>query len=850
MAGGYESYMESVNVISGRVSDVGQIKLTSDTQNPEYYEDQADMLFDQAALEDDETGTQSIATLTGASDNIYYNTASYNFGPMYCNFRGYDSRYNDVYINGLKFNDLIRGQFSYSTLLGMTSRAFRNKTTSIGISDAAFGFGGLGSSTNYNTVTSSYAPGFNGSVAYTNSNYMLRGMVTYSTGINKHGWGATISAIGRYANEGVVEGTFYNSAGLFLSLEKVFNPYHSLTFTAFGGPTQRAGSKATFKEAYELAGTNLYNPAWGYQDGKKRSSKIIETFDPTMILNWIFKPSDRTVLNTAAAVRWVNYSTSGFNYTGNNPSPDYYKRMPFYFLAKGQEGNYEEAMNLWTSDESYRQINWGSLYQQNYLNNYVNETNNLQGTDRLGSSYILENYHSNQFVTQLNSYLNHRINDYMALQAGISFNYTNASFYKTVRDLLGGEFWVDIDTWSDLTSTLNPDYLQNNLDEPNKRIYEGDRFGYDYNIYAIQGSAWLQNTINLPKWDINYGLSMTYTQYQRDGHMRNGRAPLESYGKSSVARFDDAMFKAGAIYKLDGRNYFAANVEYGTKAPIANNIYVLPKLKNTYVPNLESERIFSSDLSYIWNYRRFRGTLTGFYTSIDNATEYTVFFDDNYSSNVNYALTGVRKDYKGIELGMSYKLTPSLTASFAGTIASYRYKNNPQGTRSFDNGQYADTTQTVYLKNYYAGQALPQTIWNLGLDWQAPKNWFFNINGTWMGNAHVQLSPAYHEVLSNLWTVCPSEEALAAKVAEFAEQEKLSDEFVLNLSIGKLLYINRKVSMNFNLSVNNILNNKNVITQARQQGRIDTSDYNLALFPNKYSYAQGTRVFLNVGVRF
>jgi hypothetical protein len=98
--------------------------------------------------------------------------------------------------------------------------------------------------------------------------------------------------------------------------------------------------------------------------------------------------------------------------------------------------------------------------------------------------------------------------------------------------------------------------------------------------------------------------------------------------------------------------------------------------------------------------------------------------------------------------------------------------------------------------------------------------------------------------------VCPSEEALAAKVAEFAEQEKLSDEFVLNLSIGKLLYINRKVSMNFNLSVNNILNNKNVITQARQQGRIDTSDYNLALFPNKYSYAQGTRVFLNVGVRF
>ena len=37
---------------------------------------------------------------------------------------------------------------------------------------------------------------------------------------NRNGWAFTVSAIGRYAKEGVMDGTFYNSGGLFASIEK------------------------------------------------------------------------------------------------------------------------------------------------------------------------------------------------------------------------------------------------------------------------------------------------------------------------------------------------------------------------------------------------------------------------------------------------------------------------------------------------------------------------------------------------------------------------------------------------------------------------------------------------------
>ena len=216
---------------------------------------------------------------------------------------------------------------------------------------------------------------------------------------------------------------------------------------------------------------------------------------------------------------------------------------------------------------------------------------------------------------------------------------------------------------------------------------------------------------------------------------------------------------------------------------------------------------------------------------------------------MNYVLKGVHKRYKGIEIGMAYKVTPSVTVSAAGTFARYQYKNRPTGVRSYENGMMPDTAQVVYLKNFYVG-GTPQTAVNIGIDWAAPKSWFFNINATWMDDAYVNLSPIRHEALPNLWQKYPDQATLEAKMDELASQDKLNDAFLLNASIGKVVYINRKISMNFNLNVDNILNNRKVMTYGYQQGRFDYTNYDSNKYPNKYSYAQGIKVYFNVGIRF
>jgi hypothetical protein len=467
------------------------------------------------------------------------------------------------------------------------------------------------------------------------------------------------------------------------------------------------------------------------------------------------------------------------------------------------------------------------------------------------SVYILENRHSNQVNYQLNSTFNTRLNDFMTLQAGVGVNYSEASYYKTIKDLLGGDYWLDIDQYSERDYPDNPTILQNDLNNPNRKVGVGERFGYDYNINSVKANAWVQNVINLAKWDINYGLNLSYTQFQRVGNMKNGRAPENSYGKGELHQFDNAGVKVGVNYKLDGRNCFVLHGYYGTKAPLSDRAYVSPRIRDGVVAGLSSERLLSGDISYVFSYRALKGSITGFWTEQFNSTERLSFYDDEFQTFMNYALTNVRKSYRGVEVGLKASITPSFSVSVAGTFSKYQYKNRPMGTRSYENGMSPDTTQIVYLKNYYVS-GTPQTCLSVGFNYRAPKMWFFELNGTYMGDSYISLAPNRHEERSDILSNFNSLDEYEAWITDFTKQDKLKNAFVVNASIGKVIYLNRSASMNINLNVNNLLNNRNIQTSGYQQCRINTKDYltTTTRYPNKYYYAQGLKVFLNMGIKF
>ena len=846
LAYGYKDWSGDVTIAPGVVENMGTIQVEpvsfESAQSLEFRNALADMALSESQLEDEEGNTQEVALLSGATDNPFYQASSYNFSTMRFRIRGYENQKTETYINGVPFNDGVRFAFNYSMTGGM-NQAFKNKTIGMGLEDNSYGFGGIGGANNIKTFAADYAPGTRLSLAYTNGNYRWRGMVTHSTGLNKHGWALTFSAVGRYADEGVYPGSFYNSWGYFLALQKVFNPQHSLTLTTFGAPTKRAANSAIFAEAGRLI-DNMYCPDWGWQDGKKRNSKVVESFDPTAILNWLWKPNESTSLNTGFAYHKSFYSKAALNWhDAADPRPDYYRYLPSYYTDADTKAFYTD---LWTSESDITQLRWDDFYQTNYLNNHqMDATGN-----EIGSTYILEKRHSNQSSFTLSSVLNKRFSNQLTMQTGANANYTISSYYKTVKDLLGGRFWLDVDQYSERDFPDNPELAQNDLDNPNAKILKGDRFGYDYDLLTFKGQLWHQWVLNLAKWELFASVKGDYFQFQRDGHMRNGRSPENSYGKGDTHRFLTYGVKGGITYKLDGRNSFTGHAFYGTEAPRPYDAYISSRIKDDVI-DLKVEKIFSADLSYAMNYRNFKAIVTAFYTDQRDNTERTAFYDDVRQTFMNYALTGVNKLYKGVELGLSYKLSPSLTVSGAANIGRYQYKNNPMGTRSYENGAEADVTNKVYLKNFYVA-GTPQECYSLSFNWSGPKMWFVELNGSWMNRSYVSMSPTRHEVQEEFFFLADTEEEIMSLIKDFSTQEKLNEALVINASIGHVIYINRTASFNINLNLNNILDNRNIQTGGYQQGRTDTNDYTntSTKFPNKYYYAQGFKMFLNLGLRF
>ena len=844
---GYKDWSQAVTIIDGEIENLGTIQVEpvsfESAEVMEYRNAVADMALSESQLEDEEGNTQEVALLSGATDNPFYQASSYTFSTARFRIRGYENNKTETYINSIPFNDAIRFSFNYS-MTGGLNQAFRNKTIGMGLEDNLFGFGGIGGANNIKTFAADYAPGTRVSLAYTNGNYRWRGMITHATGLNKHGWAMTVSAVARYAKEGVYPGSFYNSWGYFLALQKVFNPQHTLTLTTFGAPTKRAANSAIYEECAQLVGSNMYSPDWGWQEGKKRNSKVVESFDPTAILNWVWKPNDHTSLNTGFAYHKSFYSKAALNwYRAADPRPDYYRYLPSYFTDETSKQLYTD---LWTSESDITQIRWNDLYQANYMNNQMADQTGVEQ----GSTYILENRHSNQSSFTLSSVLNKRFSHQLTMMTGANANYTVSSYYKTIKDLLGGRYWLDVDNFAERDFPDSPEMAQNDMENPNRKVMKGDRFGYDYNILTFKAQLWHQWVLNLAKWEMFASVKGDYFQFQRDGKMRNGRAPENSYGKGDTHRFLTYGAKAGITFKLDGRNSFTGHAFYGTEAPRPYDAYISSRTKDDVI-DLKVEKIFSADLSYVMSYRNFKGIVTAFFTDQRDNTERNSFYDDVRSTFMNFALTGVHKQYKGVEVGLSYKLSSSLTVSAEANIARYQYKNRPLGTRSYENGSKPDVTSVIYLKNFYVAGS-PQECYSLAFNWAGPKNWYVELNGAWMNRSYVSISPIRHEAIPNLYELAESEEHLQQLIKNLSVQEKLNEALLINASIGHVIYINRSASFNINLNLNNILDNRNIQTGGYQQGRIDAKDITNTAnkFPNKYYYAQGFKVFLNLGLKF
>jgi hypothetical protein len=169
------------------------------------------------------------------------------------------------------------------------------------------------------------------------------------------------------------------------------------------------------------------------------------------------------------------------------------------------------------------------------------------------------------------------------------------------------------------------------------------------------------------------------------------------------------------------------------------------------------------------------------------------------------------------------------------------------GIKNLENGAQPDVMKQVYLKNFYVA-GTPQEAYSVSINWNAPHQWYFTLKGTWLNRSYVQLSYVRHEEMPDLWTKYNTEAELEDALRQISTQEKLNEAFVVGASIGHSFRIHR-IPFSINVNIDNLLNNKNIMTSGMQQGRFDRQEYTTTKWPNKYYFAQGFKIFINLSVR-
>lgn len=822
-----------VNIVSGIPTVLENIRVTDLKASVDL--SLVGIVDEEVADDDMEGSSQEVSSTVILSNDVYLNRVAYQLSPLRFRVRGYDGCYERKYINGVNFNDQLRGIFNYSSV-GALNDVTRNGDVTNNSRPGSFTFGALGGTENINMRPSMNTAGTKVTLSYTNRNYYLRGMVTYSSGLNHRGWAFTASVGGRYADRGNIEGTFYRNLAYSLAVEKQWGEgRHSLSLTTFGSPVQRGQQGASYQEVYDLIRDNLYNPNWGYQNGKRRNAKVVKAFDPTAILSHVWKIREQTTLTTGIGFHYGRYGNTALNwYNGPDPRPDYYRYLPSYFEDVEVVTQYTE---LWKrKSRNFTQINWDRLYEINSLNNRLGDG---------GAIYMVEERRSDLYETSFNSTLNSTTKGNMKLTAGIGLRATTSRQFKTVDDLLGAKYVLDIDKFAERDFSGEHDKLQNDLNRPDRRVFENGIFGYNFNLNVYSANAWVLNQYNARKLDFYYGFKLTHTYFQREGKMRNGRYPANSYGKGREHSFTDMTLKGGVTYKINGRHFLTGNISYGTEAPLPNTAYISPRITDKTIVDLKSGRILAADLNYVFSLSSLTGRLSVFQTNFYDQMERYGYYDDVSGTFVNHVLTGVNRIHRGIETGMTYRIDNHWSLDFAGTVAEYYYGNHPMGSMNAENGTIDNELEKVYMKNCYVG-GTPQFAGTLGIRYFI-NYWFLGINFNGFGRNYIEVAPLRRRA-SNYASVDPTIPEQLAAYRKLNHQERFDEGYTLDLSIGKIFYLPGKKSVNFNLSVNNLLNREDIRTGGYEQGRTNM-DYP-ERFGSKYYYMQGINSFLNVSYRF
>ena len=585
----------------------------------------------------------------------------------------------------------------------------------------------------------------------------------------KRDWSLSANMIVGTGRDLHIESLFGNSLEINAIAAKKFDSKGLLSFALLAKPSMRSTRLASTKEAFQLTGNNLYNPAWGYQNGKVRNSRIRREFLPTLFIGYEGEINDRTTLDLAASatIGIEKYSSLDW-FNAQTPSPDNYRYMPSFF--EDEDDIFLATESVWLANNpKYTQIDFDNLIA----------TNKLNGGEAI---YAVSDRVRRTIRTAFRGGATTSLGK-GSLSFGVDISFANYRNYKQMRDLLGAKYIVDLDYFL-LDDDSFSNSLQNNLDNPNRRIEEGARYGYDYAISEKNISAFATYCYSAEQLNIEIAAKAGYADISRRGFYRKELFAESSIGKSSSIKFSPYILRIAADY-LFGESHLVRAIIASEATPCnSEDLFLQSQYNNRTIATPEMQTTYNAEVQYMFQRYNFKLSTTLFFNSELNDTHVRHLYYDLSSEYADIVTNNINTIRYGIEVEAEYRFADHFRLTGAVTAGRYSYATNSFITIYSDSSNilFADHIESK-VKGLSLGNA-PQITATAGISY-SNKGWWATINANYAGLRYIEPSAVMRT--ERILALATSTE----QRADMLLQERLRDAFTIDLSLSKTLYLSR-----------------------------------------------------------
>tara|TARA_B100000029_G_scaffold409222_1_gene410733 strand:- start:4987 stop:7716 length:2730 start_codon:yes stop_codon:yes gene_type:complete len=659
-------------------------------------------------------GSQDVPMALSTTPSVYATQQGGGAGDARINVRGFNQRNVAVMINGVPQNDMENGWVYWSNWDGVADAA-QSIQMQRGLSAVNLATPSIGGTINIITDPASYEKG--GKVKQeAGDGGFLKSTINYNTGLINDKL-ALSGTIVRKTGDGIIDGTWTDAWAYYFGSSYQLNEDNRFELYAIGAP-QRHGQNlykqniATYSQ--ELAGSIDGYDTEAYAEGNKFETEAGRFFNQ----NWAPVSSDYT-----GKQYWYMYganTTSRYNSNFLNERENFFHKPLVnlnHFMtindktrlssvlywsggSGGGTGTYGSVKRFPAVDGNawYRSSPWAWDWNGEIEQNRTNIDADWSETEKR-STGILRNSINRQNTYGLISKLNYDVSDAFEVQVGLDWRTAGIEHAREVRDLLGGDYYVD--------------FADDNAPD-GKKVGLGDIIAYHNSTTVDWLGGFVQGKYETDKMNV-YGMGgISQIEYSYQDHFTVANEVIKA---DPISTF---QVKGGGLYKLnDGLSVFG-NAGYVQKPPIMDNVIYYD---GTVSSDPANEVFVSTEGGLNYSAEKFAVKVSGYNMDWNdrNLTKAVTTGQGSSGDTDVIFLRGVNQKHQGVELETKVHPHDMVELDFIASFGNWKFDGDADGT--YQENEYNENNEVIGLKTTEYSYALdglyvgdmPHTSYILGL---------------------------------------------------------------------------------------------------------------------------------------